>query len=331
MKKTHFSSLIVCLLITLLFTGSTKSVLASGKLIKLKAVHFLPAFMDISKEFIELANRINSRTKGELEIKVVGGPETIPPREQAEALRKGIIDALMCPTEYYKPILPEAAVFHLGMLTPAEERVSGFYDFMVDRHKKLGIFYVGRTRVYDPFFIYTNKKVSKPEDFAGQKIGRSARLCVSLFKSLGATVVTVKAGGFYTALERGIVDGVGHPSNGITGLSLPEVADYMLDEPVYLRNSTVFLMNLNRYNNLPAKLQKIIVDTTIEWEKERVGIDQAIITSNLKIGKQKGIKFLHFSPKDSKRYFDLAYQVEWDAIKEKVPDLYPILRKLLKQ
>ena len=136
------------------FAGSAKP---SKKVAQLKAVHFLPGFMDICKDFVELTNWINKQAKGELKIKVLGGPDVIPPHEQAEALRKGIIDCLMCPTEYYKPLLPEATVFHLGMLTPAEERQSGFYDFMVDRHKKFGIFYAGRTRAADPFFVYLKK------------------------------------------------------------------------------------------------------------------------------------------------------------------------------
>lgn len=331
MKKTLFPGLMAVILIILVFTGFAGPAMASKKVIQLKAVHFLPGFMDICKDFVELTDRINKQTEGELKIKVLGGPDVIPPHEQAEALRKGIIDCLMCPTEYYKPLLPEATVFHLGMLTPAEERESGFYDFMVDRHRKFGIFYVGRTRAADPFFVYLKKKVDTPEDFAGLKLGRSAPLCVPFFKSFGATVVTVKAGEFYSALERGVVDGVGHPCDGITGLSLPEVAEYLLDEPVYLRNSTVFIMNLDRFDSLPEKLQKIITDTTIAWENERVGIDEARIAATLKIGKQKGIKFLKFSPEDSKKYFERAYQVEWDIIKMKNPDIYPALRKLLKQ
>lgn len=331
MKNYLVKTVFFALLISIPLSGLTSPGVASGKEIKLKAVHFLPAFMDVCKDFIELTKRINSQTEGELQIKVLGGPDVIPPPEQAEALRKGIIDCLMCPTEYYKGLLPEATVFHLGTLTPAEERESGFYDFMVERHKSFGIFYVGRTRAYDPFFVYLKKKIEKPEDFAGLKIGRSAPLCSTLYKSFGASVVTVQAGDFYSALERSVVDGVGHPSDGMTGLSLPEVAEYLLAEPVYLRNSTVFLMNLDQFNKLPGHIQKIIIDTTIAWENERVAIDAARVEKELGIGKQKGLKFINFSEADSKKFSDRAFQVEWDVIKDKQPDLYPELKKLLKQ
>ncbi|MCF8095264.1 MAG: TRAP transporter substrate-binding protein DctP [Desulfobacteraceae bacterium] len=331
MKKILYSSLSFFIFTALLVAGPAKSEPAAGEPIKLKAVHFLPSFMDISKEFVELTNRINKRTGDKLEIKVIGGPDVIPPPQQGEALRKGIIDCLMCPTEYYKSLLPEATVFHLSKLTPEEERESGFYDFMVERHKKFGVFYVGRTRAYDPFFVYTSKKINKLEDFAGLKLGRSAPLCVPLFKELGAAVVTVGAGEFYSALERGVVDGVGHPSDGITGLNLHEVSDYLLEEPVYLRNSTVFLINLEVFNDLPEDIQKVITDTTIAWEKERLDKDKARVKSELNIGKQNGLKMLQLPPHDSQEYFDLAYQVEWDDLKEDVPDLYPKLRSLLKQ
>lgn len=331
MKTKLISRFFVIMLAALLITGFVQSTPAFAKKTTLKAVHFLPSFMDISKDFIELTQRINKAAEGELEIKVLGGPDVMPPPKQADALQKGIIDCLMCPTEYYKHLLPEATVFHLGMLTPAEERESGFYDYMADRHKSFGLFYVGRTRAEDPFFVYLKKKVEKPEDFAGLKIGRSAPLGAPFYKSYGASVVNVQAGEFYSALERGVVDGVGHPSDGITGLSLGEVAEYMLDEPVYPRNSTVFVMNLKSFQKLSKKLQKIIIDTTIAWEKERVGIDKERVAKTLEIGKKKGIKFLNFSQKDSKAFFDRAYQVEWDIIEKKMPDKYTTLKKLLKQ
>ena len=138
MKKKRVTALMVGMLITLLCTGIFNPAPALCKVITLKAVHFLPSFMDISKDFIELTKRINKQTEGELVIKVLGGPDVMPPPEQAEALRRGVIDCLMCPTEYYKHLLPEATVFHLGMLTAAEERESG------DRHEDFWRRAIGR-------------------------------------------------------------------------------------------------------------------------------------------------------------------------------------------
>ena len=328
MKKVLFSGF-VSMLIAFFCTGFTKP--AMSEEITLKGVHFLPAFMSVSKDFIELTKRINNQSKGELNIKIAGGPEVLPPPDMAEALRKGIIDVLMCPTEYYDKLLPEATVFHLGTLTAAEERKSGFYDFMVERHKTFGIYYVGRTRAYDPFFVYLKNKINKPQNLKGLKIARSANLGVSLYQSFGATVVTLQAGDFYSALEKGVVDGVGHPSDGIPGLSLGEVAKYVLDEPVYIRNSTVFLMNLEKYNSLSPKLKKIINDTTIAWEKERIGIDPKRVQKELSLGKKQNVNFIKFSKSDSKKFSDSAMQVEWDILKQKQPELYPKLKQLLKQ
>jgi len=329
MKKSFLLSAGV-IVIALFLTSFAQSACAREKIV-LKAVHFLPSFMEVSRDFIELTKRINEASGGELEIKALGGPEVFAPPAQPDALRKGIIDCLMCPTEYYKQLLPEAIVFHLGLLTAAEERESGFYDYMQKRHAEFGFYYVGRTRAADPFFVYLKKPVYKPEDFAGLKIGRSSTLVSNLYKSYGAIHVTLQAGDFYNALERGVVDGVGHPCDGITGLSLGEVSTYLLNEPLYPRNSTVFLMNLKKYESLPDHLKKIINDTTIAWENERVGIDEARIAKTLEIGKEKGFKFLKFSKEDSKRFFDRAFQDEWDILKEQVPERYATLRKLLKQ
>lgn len=332
MNKSFTRRCIIAVSSLLLITSfSLSSALAADKVYTLKAVHFLPSFMDNSKEFIELLNRISANSNGRIKIDIKGGPEVFSPVQMGEYLRKGVIDCLLSPTEYYKQLLPEATVFHLGMLTPEEERESGFYDYMVKRHKEFGVYYVGRTRAADPFFVYLKKKITKPEDFTGLKIGRSAPLAAQLYRSFGATVVTVQAGDFYSALERGVIDGAGHPSDGITGLSLPEVAKYLLNEPVYVRNSTVFIMNLKKFESLPEDLQKIIQDTTIAWEKERVAIDKKRVADTVELARKKGMELLTFSPEDSKKFFDRALQVEWDIIKKEQPDQYEELRKLLKQ
>jgi len=43
----------------------------------------------------------------------------------------------------------------------------------------------------------------------------------------------------------------------------------------------------------------------------------------------KGMKFVQFSPEDTKWYVDLSYKAGWDEVFKKAPELGPKLRKLL--
>jgi TRAP-type transport system periplasmic protein len=340
MKKTVVFLLSILILACMIVPGctSTDTDTASPtettdqpQIFNLKAVTFLPLYLQRSKEFIQITERINEQTEGKVNIEVIGGPEAVPPMEQAEALRKGTVDAALLPVNYYESLLPEAIVFHLSQLSPAEERESGFYDYMVERHKEFGMYYLGRTRHQDPMFVYTNEKVSEPADLAGQKIGRSNTLGVPFLEELGATIVNVQAGDMYTSMERGVVDGVMHPLEGAGVMSFGEVAKYVIDHPVYVRNSTLFLLNLDTWNELPDDIKSTMQDVIIDWENERKELDVKENEGYREVALEAGMEFITFSEEDAEYYTNLAYQIEWDIMKEINPDLYNTYRDLLNE
>ena len=66
-----------------------------GGPIELKTAQFLDAGNPGEKGFHLLVDTINNSAKGELVIKIVGGPESIPARTQPEAVRLGAVDILL--------------------------------------------------------------------------------------------------------------------------------------------------------------------------------------------------------------------------------------------
>ena len=59
-----------------------------------------------------------------------------------------------------------------------------------------------------------------------------------------------------------------------------------------------------------------------------VGYFDSASASEWKDLEKAGVKRIKFSPKDEKYYLDTAYEVEWEALAEKVPDLIPELRRV---
>ena len=57
--------------------------------------------------FQTLVNPINEM-KGDLKIRDLGGPEVTPRQKQAPAMKRGLIDIIICPAAYYGGLLPEA-------------------------------------------------------------------------------------------------------------------------------------------------------------------------------------------------------------------------------
>lgn len=300
---------------------------ASAKPQVLKAVSFLPKDHPLCKMIHVWVDRVNKACKGEVEIDWVGGGEVIPGFDQAEALRNNTVQVIFTPTAYYAPLAPEVNAFTLSKLSMEEERKpGGFYDFMVDRHKKLGMMYIG-TWLYDPFYLRINKPAKNLEDLKGIKM-RTSALYDRFMKKLGMVPVTVKFGETYTALERGLVQGFGFATLGPRDWGWLKHCKYIIDIPFYTRQNTLILMNLDVWNGLGKDVQKKIMDITVAFEPEMREYFKEQIVKEWKKYDEMGVERITFSDAENKKYYDAAYEAEWEDLNKKVPDLVPTLKKL---
>ncbi|BBO85090.1 hypothetical protein DSCO28_56560 [Desulfosarcina ovata subsp. sediminis] len=293
----------------------------------LKAVSFLPKDHPMVQMVHVWVKRVNEQCGDQIKINWTGGPEVIGGFDQAEALRNKVVDLIFSPTSYYAPLMPEGNAFPLSKLTMEEERKpGGFYDFMVERHKKIGMMYIG-TWLYDPFYLRLDHEIDSLDDLQGVKM-RTSALYDRFMKKIGIVPVTVQFGEVFTALERGLVDGFGWAVLGPREWGWLEKCKYMIDIPFYTRQNTLFLMNLDVWNKLEKSVQDKIMDITIKFEPEMRDYFQKKIAEEFETYEQLGIKRIHFSPEDEKKFLDAAYGAEWEDLEKKVPDLVPTLKKL---
>ncbi|MBW2027628.1 MAG: TRAP transporter substrate-binding protein DctP [Deltaproteobacteria bacterium] len=293
----------------------------------LKAVSFLPKNHPLCAMIHVWVNRVNEQCKDAVKIDWVGGPEVIPGFDQAEALQNNTVQLIFNPAAYYAPLLPEGNAFQLSKLSMAEERKpGGFYDFMVERHKRIGMMFLG-TWLYDPFYLRINRPVKKLDDLRGVKM-RTAALYDRFMKKIGIIPVTVKFGETYTALERGLVDGFGWSTLGPADWGWLKYCKYIIDIPFYTRQNTLILMNLDVWNGLDKMTQQMIKDITVKFEPEMVAYFKKKIMEEWKRYDQMGIIRIKFSPEDTNRFLDAAYSAEWEDLEKKVPDLVRTLKRL---
>ncbi|MBW2063522.1 MAG: TRAP transporter substrate-binding protein DctP [Deltaproteobacteria bacterium] len=293
----------------------------------LKAVSFLPKNHPLCAMIHVWVNRVNEQCKDAIKIDWVGGPEVIPGFDQAEALQSNTVQVIFNPAAYYAPLLPEGNAFQLSKLSMAEERKpGGFYDFMVERHKRIGMMFLG-TWLYDPFYLRVNRPIKTLDELRGLKM-RTAALYDRFMKKIGIIPVTVKFGETYTALERGLVDGFGWSTLGPADWGWLKRCKYIIDIPFYTRQNTLILMNLDVWNGLDKMTQQMIKDITVEFEPEMVAYFRKKIGEEWKRYDQMRIIRIKFSPEDTKKFLDAAYSAEWEDLEKKVPDLVPTLKKL---
>lgn len=290
----------------------------------MRAISFIPK----NDPVLTMANawvaEVNAKLGSQLRINYVGGPEVIGRFQQVEALRTGVIDIIFVPTGDYQDQMPASQAFVLSKLTPMEERKSGFYDFMVEEHaKKINARYLGRVQV-SPFYLWTKKEPKTLADLRGLKM-RSGVLYDKLMRELGMAAVTINAPEVYTALNSGVVDGFGWPVTGPLKRGWLETVKYVIDLPFFYPSNVVALMNLNKWNALPESVRNELVKLTAEFEPRMV---KHFDDENEKEWQAIGNKVtkVKFSPQENETYLKTAYEVEWNALQARAPDLVQKLR-----
>ena len=89
------------------------------------------------------------------------------------------------------------------------------------------------------------------------------------------------------------------------------------------------LVNLDTWNKLTKPQQKLLTDLMIENEAKFTKVFEELGEKELNAMQAKGMKFIKFTPEDSKWYVDLAYKAGWDEVIKKSPEIGPKLYKLL--
>jgi len=301
--------------------------------ITLKAVTFLPGTMFAVKGIHYLVEEAPARSNGELIVDYLGGPEVISGFDQAEAVKKNIVQIACLPCTYYVGLVPLAEMPNLSQMSNEEEKASGAHDYMDELHQKVGLKLLWRSAgsdYSDNFQPVLTKKISKPSDFSKIKMGATATFMKPYLDSVGGTLTIIPTPDAYTSLERGVVDGFVWPLVNSINLSFYEVADYVLDPP-FMAGNAYFIMNLDAWNNMPGNLQDLLMGILMDQRKQyQVDWDKQVAATRQK-ALDNGMEFITFSEADAKAYFDGIYVETWEWAEKQYPDVAPKLRSLLGQ
>ena len=203
-----------------------------------------PEMVSFTKGFV---NKAIELSKGRLAIKFRGGPETIATLDLPKATQSGILDFSLNLVGVVETICPGVGGITLSRISVDEERSNGTYAYMNELSNKGGLYFMGRASPVKDlqfFNLFLNKKVERPEDFKRLRIGTTTA-CRALTEAWGATPVNLIMADYYTAMERGTVDGVSSaPLDTWVSQGCQAVTKYVA-LPGYLQSSAVAMMNVN--------------------------------------------------------------------------------------
>jgi TRAP-type C4-dicarboxylate transport system substrate-binding protein len=103
---------------------------------------------------------------------------------------------------------------------------------------------------------------------------------------------------------------------------------YVVGPPFY-KVSHPLLMNANKWDSLPKHIQEVFMEAL---RLEVIAIDARTaddISNEYKAMKKAGMQVIKFSPADTKKYLDMAYEEGWKGQLKMESEYTPKLRKLL--
>ena len=291
----------------------------------LRVVSAFPENSVYVKRLENWIERINGEGKGVLQLTFIGGPKAIPTFEVGKSVQGGVVDIGLATGAFYTNVFPEADALKLTEMPVAEQRKNGAFAYTNKVWNEKGnMQYLGRVVENQPFHLYLNKEISKP-DLKGLKI-RITPVYRDFFGAMGATLMQTAPGEVYTALERGVVDGYGWPVGGIFDLNWHEKTKYRVD-PGFYDAEVSLTANLKKWQSLSAKQREFLQQQVINFEG-RNDFWKAYGSEEIKRQAAAGIKTISFDAATTAAYRRQAIDAGWAGVIKLSPQHGPAMQKL---
>ena len=290
-----------------------------------KIGHLEPAQQTRNVFLEKVAKLVNERTDGEVEFKIFPQGQLGTQREMTEGVQLGTLEATVAPAAFLGGFNPAVSILDIPYLLPDNDAKAAalangpFGKAVCDSFASHGVTCIGLWPNGKKDFT-SNKPIATPGDFKDQKFRvMDSKILIEQFKSLGATATALPFGELYTALQTGVVDGEENPLDTIKNMKFYEVQKHLLVSN-HGAMEDVILFNPTFWNSLPAKDQKIIVDTFNEVILDLVAHKRQAVDAALQTIKDSGMDVKTASDEEKAELRKIMYPAARDAYIARVGD-----------
>ncbi|MDT0501507.1 MULTISPECIES: TRAP transporter substrate-binding protein [unclassified Halomonas] len=262
--KTKFTACLLVASIAGLAAASAQSATT------LRMAHFWPGASGINQDiFEEWAATLEEESGGELKVEMFPSGTLAKPDSLYEAASKGIADISATAQGYTAGRFPLSQIVELpGVATSATQGACVLQTLYEDGHlddeyadtRPLFFFTTG------PGGIHTiDTEVKVPADLEGLRIRRPTAVAGEMLENMGATPVGMPAPDIYTSMQRGVIDGLSFPWEGLKGFRIIELVEYHTEVPFY---TLIFVATMNQraYDRLSPEQQAVIdANSGMKW------------------------------------------------------------------
>ena len=156
-----------------------------------------------------------------------------------------------------------------------------------------------------PGILTRNRPVRSLADLKGLRL-RAPAENLEVLRALGADPVDMPMADVYSALAKGVIDGVVAPADTLKSLHFAEVAQHFTALRVSRGSYPARAMSERSWNTLTPEFQQLLEQSQGVWETALIDEMNAAETAGIAFGKTHGVAFLPIGAADQQR-FDALY------------------------
>ena len=266
MKRKIFLLLMIVAVAVAFTTLSSQKAQAAP--IKLTYSNFFPPTHIQSKLAEAWCKEVGKRTNGRVKVEYYPGGTLTKAKQCYDGTVTGISDLGFSVLAYTGSRFPVMSAIDLPLGYPSGKVATAVINEVYNKFmpKELLDSKVMYLHAHGPGLIHTrDKMVTKLEDLKGLKL-RGHGTSAKYQKALGATPVGAPMPECYQMIQKGVVEGASYPFEANKGWRLGEVTNYVVAAFSAAYTTSFFVvMNKDKWNSLPADIQKTIEEINNEW------------------------------------------------------------------
>jgi TRAP-type C4-dicarboxylate transport system substrate-binding protein len=219
------------------------------------------------------ASLVKKRTDGRVNIKMFPSNALASTKEAWMLVQSGAISGYTTTSSMVSGAVPAVGLGDIYFSLKGLDAFNKFWSldgkaqaFSEELCAKQDVKPVGCTIVGFGMFGCRQKHLKSLDDFKGKKIRASGGYQVKSLELWGASAVAMSTAEVYTALQRGVIDGLQTSTYGMYHLKYGEVCKYMTYTPQNVLTPNMWIMSLKTWDSFPQDIKKIINDSFSETQ-----------------------------------------------------------------
>lgn len=255
---------------------------------------------------------VERQSGGTVRIRPIWSGELLSSDESLIELRHGVADIGLITPIYVKGgvhLIRIQSGFYAGART-FEEQVAMYRclaaDFPEFARELAGLHVLAVQGGSLPGILTRTRPIRALDDLRGLRIRAPTEL-LDVLQDLGAAPVNMPMDEVYSALAKGVIDGVVAPPDTLKALRFAEVAKYFYTLEIPRGAYPARAMSERRWKGLSARDQAILEASTPVWEAAMARETRAAVSAGETFGRSAGVRFQPASLEDQRR-FDALYE-----------------------